>query len=1022
MLFFCLFVPISITMGNPWKKYRFSSFALISGAGIIVTFLLVNTLLVYPIVTKHYYRNVKRNLNQDVHHVIREYFQGVEKLSKGPVSEKFMRNAESIKKEFQLEKIKYFNPSGNIVYSTDPKDLKNNYPHPYLQEVLQKGTTLSRVVKKHRATLESRIADRDLMETYVPVTHGGKVVGILEAYFDITQDVHYLRALFGKITILLLVLSLLMGGIVILVTRKLAEAEGEITGSERRYRSLFHLSPDAIFVHQDGRIQYVNRAAVALLGVESEDHILGKKIIDFVHPSCREVVEKKTGELQKGEEVVGFIEMQYVRADGTVVDAEMGAARFAENGKDTVQVIARDITERKDREKEELKRFSLQNAMREILKISLKPVHLKEQLGEIINLVVSLPWFEFLGKGAIHLAEEGGKGLLLAAHVGFPPGQVERCERIPIGTCLCGRAASGGKILFKQEVDGDHDITYDGMAPHGHYCIPLMKEDEVLGTMSLYMKAGHIQSESEIEFISRLADTVSGIIMRKKSEEERSRLATVIEQASETIILTDKEGTIEYVNPAFETVTGYSREEVLGKNPRILKSGFHDEKFYEDLWRTITSGGVWRGKIVNRKKDGSLYYEDGAISMVRDQEGKGIGFVGVKYDVTKEMELETQLQQAQKLEAVGRLAGGIAHDINNYLGAIAGFAEILKLNHRGDGQIVSNADKIIEVVFNASKMIRQLLAFSRKQPSKPVVLDLNRVVSHMKEMMEHLIGEDIQLEMHPGKDLLRIKVDPIHIDQIMANLLVNAKDAMAGGGTIQIATENVTVGREERNHPFVVVPGKYVRISITDSGTGIPEDIRDKIFEPFFTTKEVGKGTGLGLSTVYGIVKQNRGYIWVESEKNKGTTISVDLPASEEESKKKSVKVFPPPPKRQEMTGSILFVEDNADVMRPSKEYLESLGYRVLTARNGSEALDLFGREKGKIDLLITDIVMPVMGGVELAKAIRKKDRQIRILFISGYGESSIRDMELRNGTVAFLQKPFTISDLAEKVKILLLA
>ncbi len=1007
-------------MGKLWEKYRLSSFALVSGAGIIVTFFLVNTLLVYPIVTKHYYRNVKMNLNQDVHHVIREYFQGIEKLPNGRVSEKFMRNAESIKKEFKLEKVKYFNSSGKIVYSTEPKDLENDYPHPYLQQVLHKGTPLSRVVKRQRATLESQIAERDLMETYVPVITGGKVVGIVEAYFDITKDVHYLRALFEKITLLLLVLSLLLGGIVFLVTRKLSEAEGEMVGSELRYRSLFHLSPDAIFVHQDGQIKYANRAAIALLGVESEEQIVGKTMVDFVHPSSREVVEKRIGALLSGEDEVGFIEEQYVRADGTAVDVEVGAARFAGNGKDTVQVIARDISERKNREMEEFKQFSLQSAMKEILQISLKPAHLNEQLGEIITLVVSLPWFEFLGKGTIHLAGEGEELLHLAACVGLSTGQIEKCGSLPFGKCLCGRAASERKILFTQDLDGAHEITYEGMDPHGHYSIPLMRGDELLGTMNLYIKAGHIQTESEVEFISRLADTVSGIIMRKKSEEERSRLATVIDQASETIILTDKEGTIEYVNPAFETVTGYSREEVLGKNPRILKSGFHNEKFYEEMWRTITSGEVWRGKIVNRKKDGSLYYEDGAISMVRNQEGKGIGFVGVKYDVTKEMELENQLQQAQKLEAVGRLAGGIAHDINNYLGAIAGFAELLKLNHQGDEEVAPKADKIIEVVFKASKMIRQLLAFSRKQPSKPLILDLNRVVVHMKEMMEHMIGEDIELNMHTGKDLWLIKVDPMHIDQIMANLIVNARDAMAGGGTILIETENLTVGSQERNLPFSVVPGKYVRLSVTDSGTGIPEEIRDKIFEPFFTTKEVGKGTGLGLSTVYGIVKQNRGYIWVESEEGKGTTISVDIPVSEEEREEESVNVSPAPFNREEMSGSILIVEDNADVMKPSREYLEYLGFRVLTAENGSEALDLYGKEEGKIDLLITDIVMPVMGGGELAKAIVSKNGKIRILFISGYGESSMGDMKFPEGTFEFLQKPFSIRELGKKVKTLL--
>jgi PAS domain S-box-containing protein len=382
----------------------------------------------------------------------------------------------------------------------------------------------------------------------------------------------------------------------------------------------------------------------------------------------------------------------------------------------------------------------------------------------------------------------------------------------------------------------------------------------------------------------RYADgLLSDITERKRAEAEHVRLVTAIEQSAEGVVITSTTGDIEYVNPAFSRITGYSREEVLGRNPRILKSGKQELALYQQLWATILNGQTWHGELINRRKDGSLYTEEMNIAPVRTPGGEITHFIATKLDVTARKQLEQQLIQAQKMEAVGRLAGGVAHDFNNLLTIINGFAQLLTERISPEDPRRGHLKEILMAGARAASLTRQLLAFSRRQVMEPRVLDLSSVLADIEKMLRHLIGEDVELvtTLRPG--LGRVKVDPGQIEQVIMNLAVNARDAMPEGGKLLIETSNVEIDENYAPGHSNMIPGKYVMMAVSDTGCGMNLDTQAHIFEPFFTTKEEGRGTGLGLATVYGIVKQSGGFIWVYSEPERGSTFKIYFPHVEED-------------------------------------------------------------------------------------------------------------------------------------------
>lgn len=536
-----------------------------------------------------------------------------------------------------------------------------------------------------------------------------------------------------------------------------------------------------------------------------------------------------------------------------------------------------------------------------------------------------------------------------------------------------------------------------------------LRADGTLYPVEVYLQLVGLKEKQE--FLAVIFD----ITDRLKVEAERELLITAIEQADEMIVITDLEGRILYVNSSYERVTGYSRLEVLGKNPRIVKSSKHDKSFYEKLWGTISSGKTWEGLMVNSKKNGTLYTEKSSISPVFNSDKKIVSYVAVKHDITDQLRLESQFQQAQKMESVGRLAGGVAHDYNNMLSVILGYVELALDQVKPEDPVHSYLEEILSAGNRSAEITRQLLAFARKQTISPKKLHLNETIGGMLKMLSRFIGEDIELAWLPTNCPTYVKMDPSQFDQILANLCVNARDAISGVGKITIETENVTFDDEYCEAHLGAVPGDFVMVAISDNGSGIDSETLKNIFEPFFTTKVLGRGTGLGLATVYGIVKQNNGFITVYSEPEKGTTFKIYLPKQDENGVlKQSTRVKEAPRGEGEM---ILLVEDEISILKLGEKILSGLGYKILSASSPGDAIRLAQKNASNIRMLITDVVMPEMNGRELATKLKSLYPGIKNLFMSGYTANIIAARGVLEEGEHFLQKPFSRVELASKVR-----
>jgi len=495
--------------------------------------------------------------------------------------------------------------------------------------------------------------------------------------------------------------------------------------------------------------------------------------------------------------------------------------------------------------------------------------------------------------------------------------------------------------------------------------------------------------------------------------EERFRL--FFENEPSYCYMVSPEGKIIDINQAALRALGYEEEELLGKPINSLYAPESQQQFtanFKEWQKTGRLQNVEMKVLTKKGEKRTVLLNAGAIT---DADGNAVSSVSVHTDITELRETEDQLHQSQKMEGIGRLAGGIAHDFNNLMMVVTGFSEIMLSKLESNEEVTDELEQILNAGNRASSLTRQLLAFSRKQVLNPKVADVNEILADFQKMLERIIGEDVELVFVPGDRLEKVLVDRGQIEQVIMNLVVNARDAMPSGGRLTLETKNVDLDQSYAASHVAVTPGPHVMIAVTDSGSGMNEETRARLFEPFFTTKGSGKGTGLGLSTVYGIVKQSGGNIWVYSEPGVGSTFKIYLPATKNigQAPRKSGELRTDPQGHE----TILMVEDDLSVREVVAAMLGQTGYRVLLAESATDAARICDSEKGNIDVLLTDVVLQGMSGRELAQTLLQTLPDLRILYMSGYTQNAVHRNGVLEPGIAFLEKPFTQTGLLSKIK-----
>jgi len=512
-------------------------------------------------------------------------------------------------------------------------------------------------------------------------------------------------------------------------------------------------------------------------------------------------------------------------------------------------------------------------------------------------------------------------------------------------------------------------------------------------------------------------ELLAEIIEKKAAEKTLQMRDRAIQAVSQGILITDPrqpDCPVVYASAGVEGITGYRPDEFVGRNCRFLQGKDTNPETVLKLRTAIAAGQPCQVDILNYRKNGTAFWNALSLDPVHDESGGLSYFVGIQTDVTDRKRLEEQLRQSQKMEAVGRLAGGVAHDFNNLLTIISGYSQIMLAMPSLPENIREPVEAISQAGDRAAALTRQLLGFSRQTILQPKVLDLNAVILETGKMLRRVIGEDVLFTTTLTPNLAAVKVDPSQVDQVLMNLAVNARDAMPQGGKLTVETANVQIEDDYAVTRLDWKPGKYVMLAVSDTGCGMTPEIKSRIFEPFFTTKEVGKGTGLGLPMVYGIVQQSGGFINVYSEPDHGTTFKIYFPAVSE-----SVTA----PSESHSTGefhgteTILLVEDDEGVRGLALRSLRMHGYTVLTAIDGKVALQVVDSHKGPLDLVLSDVVMPNLGGPEMAKQLRSRFPDLKMLFMSGYTDDAVIRHGLLEAEVSFIQKPYTPTALARKVR-----
>jgi PAS domain S-box-containing protein len=788
-----------------------------------------------------------------------------------------------------------------------------------------------------------------------------------------------------------------VGGVIIthidVTKRKLAEKQRE--ESFRLFRALIEYSSEMItMTSRTGEVLYQSPSVARLMGY-SESELAGRNSFEMVHPDdlAGLIAQQKT--LVARPDLVHRNEFRFRHKDGTWHYMETSAQNLLEeSGINGIIVNGHDITERK----------KVELALRES----------QERLNFALSAAGVGIWEYEVQSGRVSLSEQ------VEAMLGMEPTSFDGTFETFVNMTLpYHRERLILRVQEALERGGDYHIEYQVKRTDG-------KVVWLEGQGQAYLdEAGKpLKLSGVVQDITRRKETEAALLVSE------TRFTAFMEHSPAAAFILDDQANILYVNKAYRHIFE-TQEELIGRNCATLFPAELNERHRTHDREVLEKQVVVLETESWQKQDGRPGHFLGYKFPITEASGrKLVGGVGIDISEQKAAQealarSEAQLRQSQKMEAVGQLAGGVAHDFNNLLTAITGYSELVLMQLSEAEPLYADVKEILGAANRATSLTRQLLAFSRQQVLKPAVLDLNQVVGEMERMLRRLIGENIELITRPGERLAAVRADQGQLEQVIVNLAVNARDAMPEVGKLIFETASIELDQEYKAYHPYIAPGSYVRLAVSDTGCGMNETIRNRIFEPFFTTKERGRGTGLGLSTVYGIIKQSGGYIEVYSEEGLGTTFKIYLPAvtsSQEAYIPAQVPVYGAgTAKLQDRQATVLVVEDEEGVRNLGARVLEQSGYRVLVAGSGVEALSIAKQNNGRIDLLLTDVVMPKLSGPALSKLLAQSQPGIKILYMSGYTDGLLAENEeVLTGKVVseqLIQKPFTPQSLLQKVR-----